>query len=432
MITLFEHQSKALRDTAGKNRVAYYLDMGLGKTFVGSEKMKQLGNRVNLVICQKSKIPDWIEHFEQYYSYRVYNLTITDQFFEFFGKAASGQFWIVGIINYELAWRREEISDLDNFTLMLDESSLIQNENAKQSKFILNCLCPTNVILLSGTPTDGKYERLWSQIRLLGWDISKKLYWQHYIETEWLELDDSGFKTQIVTGYKNVDRLKAKLAEHGAVFMKSDEAFTLPAQTEIPIMLSATQLYRQFQRKDIVTTKSIDTGNEVELIGDTTLTHYLYSRQLCSQYNPKKLEAYEDLLLSTNDRLIVFYNFDEELRLLLKTTKNKTEHISVVNGKQKDLDAYSRYSDSVTFVQYQAGAMGLNLQKANHMIFYSLTDKSALFEQAKKRIHRIGQKQPCFYYFFICNNTVEEKILENLKLRKDYTDELFKKERMKK
>lgn len=27
---------------------------GLGKTFVGSEKLRQLGNKVNLVVCQKS------------------------------------------------------------------------------------------------------------------------------------------------------------------------------------------------------------------------------------------------------------------------------------------------------------------------------------------------------------------------------------------
>ena len=41
MITLFQHQQKALDLTEGHNRCAYYLDMGLGKTFVGSEKMKE-------------------------------------------------------------------------------------------------------------------------------------------------------------------------------------------------------------------------------------------------------------------------------------------------------------------------------------------------------------------------------------------------------
>lgn len=65
---------------------------------------------------------------------------------------------IIGIINYELAFRRPELSKLSDFTLMLDESSLIQNETAKRSKFILKKLNPSNVILLSGTPTSGKYE----------------------------------------------------------------------------------------------------------------------------------------------------------------------------------------------------------------------------------------------------------------------------------
>ena len=52
MITLFQHQQQALDETEGKNRVAYYLDMGLGKTFVGSEKMMKLNKRINLVVCQ--------------------------------------------------------------------------------------------------------------------------------------------------------------------------------------------------------------------------------------------------------------------------------------------------------------------------------------------------------------------------------------------
>ncbi len=52
MINLFPHQGNALSQTEGFNKVAYYLDMGLGKTFVGSEKMIRLGNDTNLLICQ--------------------------------------------------------------------------------------------------------------------------------------------------------------------------------------------------------------------------------------------------------------------------------------------------------------------------------------------------------------------------------------------
>lgn len=54
--------------------------MGLGKTFTGAEHLIQLRAKVNLVICQKSKIPDWVEHFATHYQFgfnatNVYDLT---------------------------------------------------------------------------------------------------------------------------------------------------------------------------------------------------------------------------------------------------------------------------------------------------------------------------------------------------------------------
>lgn len=38
-----------------------------------------------------------------------------------------------------------------------------------------------------------------------------------------------------------------------------------------------------------------------------------------------------------------------------------------------------------------------------------------------------GQENKCMYYYLITENSIEEKIFETLKQRKDYTDELFKK-----
>ena len=180
---LYQHQSDVLKQTEHLNKVAYYLDMGLGKTFVGSEKLKQLSENINLIICQKSKIKDWIDHLRKHYQYGVFDLTNKKQFEEF--KCTIGN--VIGVINYELAWRRKQLLQLENFTLMLDESSLIQNDTAKQTKFILK-LKPANVILLSGTPTSGKYENLWTQAHLLGWNISKRTYENQYINYELVDL----------------------------------------------------------------------------------------------------------------------------------------------------------------------------------------------------------------------------------------------------
>ena len=422
MIKLYEHQEKALEQTAGMNRCAYYLDMGLGKTFVGSEKMAQLGANVNLVVCQKSKVQDWIDHFHDNYPIAVltYDLTNKKQFDQFMNVDSHVPFKPVGIINYDLIWRRPELLKLKDFTLLLDESSLIQNHSAKRTKFILK-MQPANVILLSGTPTGGKYERLWTQLHLLGWPISRKLYEQTYVIWDYIDVPYSEYRIPVVRGYKNVDRLKSKMRDYGCVFMKTDECFDLPKQQDVKISVTASADYRKFMKN-----RYLRMSDGTELVGDTSLTARLYARQLCGQYSKFKLSAVQDLIESTDDRLIIFYNFTAEMEMLRKICGDRP--VSIVNGSTKDLTAYRERSDSVTLIQYQAGAHGLNLQKCRRIIYYTLPESSELFEQSRKRIHRIGQDKTCFYYIPICKGSVEEKIMNALKMRRDYTDDLFKKD----
>jgi SNF2 family DNA or RNA helicase len=405
---LFPHQESALNETYENNNVAYYLDMGLGKTFVGSEKMWELNTPYNLVICQKSKIDDWKDHFEQHYDYKV--IIFDQQRLENIPPES------VLIINYDKVWRRTELLKLNDFTLMLDESSMIKNESSNRSKFILK-LSADNVILLSGTPTGGKYEELWSQLHLLGWKINKKLFMKQFVVQEW---DDRNQKFNI-TGYKNVDRLKAKLRQYGAVFMKTEEVFDLPKINEQIIKIHTTKNYKDFAKDHI-----IEVNGEL-LVGDTATSKKLYLRQLAGVYNENKLQYVKDLIDSTNDRIIIFYNFKKEYAALVDIIEKP---ISTVNGDLKDLTAYEEHENSITLIQYQAGAMGLNLQKANKIVYFTLTDKSELFEQSKKRIHRIGQNRPCFYYYLLTVGSIEWRMLDVLKERKDYTDALFEKEEM--
>jgi SNF2 family DNA or RNA helicase len=428
-VTLLPHQIAVMKQTAGFDNVADYVDMGGGKTFIGSEQMKRYGCTVNLIICQKSKIEDWIEHFKKYYAYVprfVYDLTNKKQFADFLEHVSQAidhsTECCFGVINYELAYRRPVLAKLEHFTLMLDESSMIQNEHAKRSKFVLQ-LHPEHVILLSGTPTAGKYERLWSQVRLLGWNIKKTTYYSQFVVQDFIDVDGSGFKIPVVIGYKNVDRLKRKLAEHGAVFMKAEEfGVDLPDMNEITVRVKTPAVYKRFMKDRVAWVEG------KQLVGDTTLTMRMYARQICGQYNQSKLDAVRDLIESTDDRIIIFYNFNDELNKLLNIVEQLNRPAAVVNGEKKDLEPFVKYSDSVALIQYQAGAMGLNLQVANKVIYFTLPDRSELFEQSKARIHRIGQHRPCFYYYLMCPGTVETRVLETLKLRKDYTDALFKKD----
>lgn len=412
---LFDYQEKALALTSDKDNSAFYYDMGLGKTFIGSERLRLYGERVNIIVCQKSKIKDWCEHFKEHYTdYAVFDLTDKKDMQTFMIYPI---YKCIGIINYELAYRREELRQLKDFTMMLDESSMIKNETAKRTKFILS-LKPSHTILLSGTPTDGKYEFLYSQLRLLGWKITKTAYYNRYIKTELRSYGGPMFR--VVTGYKNVSELKAKLKEYGAVFAKAEEVIKLPEKKFIKEYSTVLSDYKKFMKDRVI---KID---DKELTGDSTLSKRLYARMLCSAYSKDKISRLIDLVNSTSDRVIIFYNFNTELEALRKVLFDRP--ISIVNGQVKDLKAYENNDNSVTLIQYQAGAMGLNLQKANRIIYFSLPERSELFEQSKARICRIGQEKQCYYHIMMCHKSVEEKIYECLLMRKDYTDELFRKE----
>jgi SNF2 family DNA or RNA helicase len=424
MIKLLPHQEKCLKQLEGRNRVAIYHDMGLGKTFTGSEKMMQLDAGVNLIICQKSKVRDWVEHFFTYYIDKTkcdesgawcYDLT-TQNGIDMFTHSRYRT--VIGVINYDLIFRRPELLKLKDFTLMLDESSLICNEQTKRAKAVLK-MQPLNVILLSGTPTAGKYEKLWTQCKLLGWNISKQVFWNSYIITKWVDYG-AGFMQQVVTGYKMVDHLKNKLAEHGAVFLKTEEVLNLPEQIEQKVMLKRSKEYNRFIRDGYLELK-----DGTELYGDNTLTKMLYARMLCGQYHTEKLEAFRDILNSTEENLVVFYNFNGELEALEKIAKEEGRTPGAVNGHQKD----STEGKDILFVQYQAGAYGLNLQGfSNRIIYFTLPlgkGSCDMWEQSKKRIHRIGQNKTCFYYYLLVSDSIETTNLMHLKEGKDYTDYLF-------
>ncbi|MBR4683144.1 MAG: DEAD/DEAH box helicase [Elusimicrobiaceae bacterium] len=421
-MNLYKHQVEALERTKQFNRVAYYHDMGLGKTFTGSEKMHELGARVNLVVCQKSKIQDWCEHIYKYYgnNLMVFDLTRKDQFIDFFNAYEYDR---VGVINYDLIYRRPELLKLTGFTLMLDESSLIQNEKTQRAKFVMK-LQYENLILLSGTPTSGRYERLYSQLTMLGYNIRKTAFFDMYVQTHlektggWHGVPEK--KYRVIDGYKNVEHLKRKMRRLGCDFLKTSEVLELPQQVFIPVRVPVNKEYRKFCKSKIVEVDG------VKLKGDYVLKELLYLRQLAGAYSNEKLQAFTDLLDSTDDGLIVFYNFDCELEKLKQAATDAERPISIINGSVKDLTAYNKYNNAVVLVQYQAGAMGLNLQKYNKIVYYTPPVSSELYEQSKKRIHRINQVNTCFYYQFICTGSIEPDIYATLEMRRNYTDDLFK------
>ncbi|HEH8329780.1 TPA: ATP-dependent helicase [Staphylococcus aureus] len=409
-IKLYAHQQKALDMTEQHNKVAYYLDMGLGKTFVGSEKLWELNTPYNLVVCQKSKITDWYQHFKDYYS-DDYEIIVFDK-----QRIENIKPNSILIINYEKAIARPELKKLKKFTLLLDESQYIKNPKSKRTKLIVNELNPDNIILLSGTPIDGKYEELITQIHLLGWKIKESMFLSHYTNRQW---DENEMKYKII-GYKNIDRLKKKLRQYGCVFMKTEEVFDLPTQTNIFLKPKKTKEYDEFIKEGIVTL------SDRKLIAETASVGNMNARLLCTAFNQNKLVMLKELIESTEDRLIIFYQYNLEKEAIENIVDELSKPISYINGEIVDKKSYENCKNSVTLVQYQSGSFGHNLQKANKIIFFGLPNRVSYFEQSKKRTHRIGQERPCFYYYMLTLGTYEWKNYQTLVDGKDYNDELFK------
>lgn len=426
-MSLFAYQQAALDRVDGKRRCAFYHDMGLGKTFTGAEKlMSDKCWHLALVVCQKSKVADWVDHFRSHYDIDVLDLTTqrSMEMFEMsmdysdvpdpFGDMPDA----VGVINYDLLWRRPNLQALKRFALMFDESSLLQNKSSKRTKAAMKLAARANeLILLSGTPVDGKYERLWTQLNMLGWRIDEKLFWRQYVESETTMRE--GFPITKVTGYKNEERLVRKMKELGCDFLKTDDVIDLPDQRFIRIDVPMSGYYRKFAKVNIITAFGRD------FVGDTVFGDLTAKRQLAAAYSRAKLEAFGDLLDGTSKRLVVFYNFDVELEGLTAELEKRYRPYGVLNGKAHDLSPFFDTDDGVALIQYQSGAMGVNLQQADTCVYFSPPLASSLFEQSKKRIHRVGQDKPCTYYELVSKGTVEEKIYDTLAMRRDYTEKLF-------
>ena len=129
-VKLYDFQRKGLEATQGLSRCAFFWSMGLGKSFMGSEKLVSFESLINLVICQKSKIRDWIDHFQTYYDLPVYDLTKKDSLkaFMFLNDRR------IGVINYDLLHRRPELLKLQHVAAVFDESSMIKRTSARRTR----------------------------------------------------------------------------------------------------------------------------------------------------------------------------------------------------------------------------------------------------------------------------------------------------------
>jgi SNF2 family DNA or RNA helicase len=137
---------------------------------------------------------------------------------------------------------------------------------------------------------------------------------------------------------------------------------------------------------------------------------------------PKILKTIELInSVPRGEKVIVFTMFKKVIDLLSVACCDRS--YVVINGdivgKQREsiITSFKRDDIDVLFISYKIGAESLNLTEANHIILLEPWWCPAVIDQAKSRVHRLGQnKTTNLYELYISNNrdffSIEEAILE--------------------
>jgi SNF2 family DNA or RNA helicase len=447
MLQLYRHQKLAISYMRQYKSFALFMEQGCGKTLsclvVLLELLKQHEITNILVVTPKATIDAW---------YRDINLFTVENGF----NSADRELLLdsTTITNYEYIWRK---SDLDKMwyeskkykpnlkstfdrvwdCIILDESHAIKNRTTNQARFVLRlALNAKYKYILTGTPIgNGALENLWSQYAFLFparnkvGGIKCEVFGSYSAFIQEYAILDQYYRP---CKYINVDKFKQIMSKHSYRVLKVD-CLDLPLKLPDQIYtveLKNAAVYKEMQKHSTIMAE--------DLIAENGLAKLAKLRQLASGFviangvvknYPCEKEGVLSFIVSNYDsKLVIFAQFKESIKSIAKVlTKNNKRY--VIQAGDTEANAWTQFQNDpsidVIICQYRAGSTGIDLFAADTIIYYEPTLSSTILEQSRDRIHRIGQKRPCSYIFFITKGTVEQKIYDALKRHTDFTNKLF-------
>ena len=423
--------------------VAILAEMGTGKTLIsiGIAGYLYLQKEINklLIVAPLSITKVWEEEFQKFADFD-YQLEVlegptkekSETLRNLFGTKLQ-----VAVVNYESCWRMEkEIALWKPDMIICDESSKIKNPQAKQSKALhrLGKISKHNMIL-TGTPVTNNPLDFFSQYKFLDESIFGGSYYSFRARYAIM----GGYGNYQVVGYKNLQEITEKA--HSIAFrITKKEALDLPEQVDVTRYVElepmARAIYNQVERD------SYAELSQGEVVVRNVLTKLLRLSQITGGYikdefseieeqvSSAKLNALEEIIeecLDADKKVVVFARFISEIDAITKMLKHYGIKYSLIRGDVKDraseVEKFQNDKDVKVFVgQLQTTGMGITLTASDTAVFYSLSYNFADYEQAKARIHRIGQKNNCTYIHLIAKKTIDEKVMEALSKKKNIAD----------
>jgi len=137
-----------------------------------------------------------------------------------------------------------------------------------------------------------------------------------------------------------------------------------------------------------------------------------------------------DQVLEEDHKVLVFSQFTSLLAILRYRLDAAKITYAYLDGRTRDRQARVEQfqndpSVKLFLISLKAGGLGLNLHAAEYVYLLDPWWNPAVEAQAIDRAHRIGQTRQVFAYRLIARDTVEEKVLELQKSKRDLADAII-------
>jgi SNF2 family DNA or RNA helicase len=143
----------------------------------------------------------------------------------------------------------------------------------------------------------------------------------------------------------------------------------------------------------------------------------------------EKLDLFREILEMQTGKVVVFCRFAPEVQACASAAEEHGLNVITLSGstpatkRGEIIEKFQNGNADIIVVQQQTGGMGIDLYAASTAIMYSTTYSYAEYDQARARLHRIGQTADKVTYIHLVGyDTIDEAVLRIVQNKKDTAD----------
>lgn len=446
-LTPYKHQIETLKFMLQQKQAAVFNTMGTGKTITSLMALDYLfQNKIikkALIITPLLVMNDaWISDCNTYFPHLNIQKLSKNQ-----NDAGEG-IWIINwdmikiLFDYvieedEKGKKIKRITKTFNFDfdcVILDESAKARNVKTKRFEILKRYLPIEYTFILSGLPAPNTPLEYWSQFYLM--DGGKTLgvnYWQF--------LNRHAYKTKFdwFITKDGARAIKEKVVSKSIRFELEDcvdlpENITLWREVELD-----SEHLRNYDKIENETSVLIGDGNiNTEAAAKTSklwqaASGYVYDdigRSIVLTKNNKKIEALKEIIEEEfgRERVIVFAYFKNHMEEIIKVLKKYFSIAAAYGGQNsgQSINDFKSGKVQILLANPVTAGTGLNLTISKGIIWFSPVWDYEIFDQARKRVQRIGLKHKSLEVFMHAKDTIEYSMYWGLRHKKDMSSIILK------